>query len=190
MRHLVSFILAVGLAWGFLTISPAAAQESIYGSPSADYYINRTRGQDRLNYGVRQQVQSDLNRGRPAGGVSIRPSFLQGGGAVGGQTAPAEKPFANASHRPTVSPYLNLMRDDLTDEFVPNYHTLVRPQLDQIQFQQTQQRRNEVMYRQLQQVQAQAAFNPQGSETMTPTGHMTTFQYYQPYYPGLARGRR
>lgn len=34
--------------------------------------------------------------------------------------------------RPTVSPYLNLLRND--DAGVPNYYSLVRPQLDQLSY--------------------------------------------------------
>jgi hypothetical protein len=175
----------LGIAW----VERAPAQEELYASPSVDFYINRNRGQDVPNVGLRATVQRDLNQGRPIGGSTYQPTFLQGGGASVGPSLPAQKPFANATHRPTVSPYLNLMREDFSDETVPNYHTLVRPQLEQIQFQQAQQQRNDVVYRQLQQIQARGGLSPQGSEEMIPTGHATGFLNYSYYYPFPGRRR-
>jgi hypothetical protein len=188
------FGLWAGLATTMLGIDSVGAQEGdIYRSPSVDYYINRTRNQDMPNVGMRGTIGRDLNVSGTSGagaGVNFTPTFLQGGGIGGGAGAAIEKPFAHASHRPTVSPYLNLLREDLTDETIPNYHTLVRPQLEQIQFQQSQQRQNDLVYRQLQQIQARAGFNPQGSETMLPTGHVTTYQFLGTYYPAFAQQRR
>jgi hypothetical protein len=142
--------------------------------------------------GLRGTIGRDLNVSGTSGagaGVNFTPTFLQGGG-LGGGGAAIEKPFEHASHRPTVSPYLNLLREDLTDDVIPNYQTLVRPQLEQIAFQQSQQRQNDMVYRQLQQIQARAGFNPQGSEVMLPTGHVTTYQFLGNYYPALATRRR
>lgn len=194
MHRIIVLGFVIALVWGVAAVDRAAAQvrgeNNIFGSPSVDYYVNRVRNRDVPNFGLRAQVQRDINRGRPAGGSTYRPTFLQGGGTGGRSSAPVEKPFSNASHRPTVSPYLNLLREDLTDELTPNYHTLVRPQLEQIRFQQNQQRRNETVYRQLQQIQARTAFSPQGSEMMMPTGHVTTFQNLSTYYPGFAARRR
>jgi hypothetical protein len=49
------------------------------------------------------------------------------------------KPFEHVDRDPTVSPYLNLDRDDDDQQVVPNYFTLVRPQLEQIQTNRLQQ---------------------------------------------------
>jgi hypothetical protein len=188
-KPLLAIAMLAGAGLALVAPAPASAQdEDIYRSPSVDFYINRVRGQDRVNVSLQNQISRDVNS-RPGGGISYQPGFLQGGGGGGGPAAAINKPFSNASHRPTVSPYLNLLRDELSDETIPNYHTLVRPQMEQIQFQQTQQRQNDLVYRQLQQIQAQAGFNPQGSEVMLPTGHSTTFQYYGSYYPMPGRRR-
>jgi hypothetical protein len=104
--------------------------------------------------------------------------------------ANVEKPFANYSPPPTVSPYLNLFREDDNgfDDF--NYQTLVRPQLQQQQFNQQVQRQNYIINQQLQAMAAQSDFNPQGSQTQAPTGHSTTRMYYGHYYPGFYQRRR
>jgi hypothetical protein len=190
----IAFGLWIGLAAGVLTSHSARAQDvdgNIFTSPTVDFYINRTRNQDRANVGLQATINRELNVSGGGGGVgtSYQPSFLQGSGFGGGGGAVVEKPFAHASHRPTVSPYLNLLREDLTDDVIPNYQTLVRPQLEQIAFQQSQQRQNDMVYRQLQQIQARAGFNPQGSQVMLPTGHVTTYQFLGSYYPSLQRRR-
>jgi hypothetical protein len=41
------------------------------------------------------------------------------------------KPFQNAANRPTMSPYLNLFRDDKGSQGIPNYYAYVQPQLEQ-----------------------------------------------------------
>jgi hypothetical protein len=46
---------------------------------------------------------------------------------------PRGKPFQSVQHDPAVSPYLNLYRTERGGNGLPNYLTLVRPQLDQIQ---------------------------------------------------------
>jgi len=189
MRRTIALAFLVAAASWVAGVGQAAAQENIFSSPSVDFYINRSRNQDIPQVGLEDTVRRDINRGRVGGRSTYTPGFLQGAGGGGGTAMPVQKPFANATHRPTVSPYLNLLREDLTDEVVPNYHTLVRPQLQQIEFQQQQQQQNAMMYRQLQQLQARSAFTPQGSETMLPTGHMTTFLNLGGYYPMPGRRR-
>jgi hypothetical protein len=41
------------------------------------------------------------------------------------------KPFQNAANRSTMSPYLNLFRDDKGSQGIPNYYAYVQPQLEQ-----------------------------------------------------------
>jgi hypothetical protein len=93
------------------------------------------------------------------------------------------KPFSNFSASPTTSPYLNLFRDDFGGNSDFNYNTLVRPQLQQQQFNQQVQRQGVEMTRRLQSIAAQGAFNPQGSKDQYPTGHQTTFKYFGHYHP-------
>jgi hypothetical protein len=106
-----------------------------------------------------------------------RPSFGPTSGPPGG------KPFAGYTPEPTVSPYLNLFREDLDGSGDLNYNTLVRPQLQQQQFNQQMQRQSLDLAKRLQSMAAQSDFNPEGSKSQYPTGHSTTFMYYGHYYP-------
>ena len=93
---------------------------------------------------------------------------------------------------PTVSPYLNLFRDDLDGSGDFNYQTLVRPMLQQQQYNQQAQRQSLEISRRLQAIAAQGDFNAAGSKDQYPTGHQTVFQYYGHHYPAMnaARPRR
>jgi hypothetical protein len=103
----------------------------------------------------------------------------------------AGKPFASYSQSPTVSPYLNLFRDDIEGGGDMNYNTLVRPMLQQQQINQQVQRQNMELARRVQAISAQSDFNPRGSESQLPTGHQTVYRYYGRYYPAMnARYRR
>jgi hypothetical protein len=110
-------------------------------------------------------------------------SFDLGSGAI-------SKPFSSYSPSPTVSPYLNLFREDLQGESDLNYQTLVRPMLQQQQFNEQMQRQGIEIAGRLQSIAAQADFNPQGSQSMYPTGHKTVFNYLGHFYPASARRRR
>jgi hypothetical protein len=107
---------------------------------------------------------------------------------VGG--SPASKPFTGYDPGPTVSPYLNLFREDFDGNSDFNYTTLVRPQLQQQQINQQVQRQNLELNRRLQSVAAQSDFNPEGSKAQYPTGHQTVFGYYGHYYPAMNARRR
>jgi hypothetical protein len=118
--------------------------------------------------------------------VSVGPRI---GTGIGPSASP--KPFNSYSPAPTVSPYLNLFREDLAGGSDLNYNTLVRPMLQQQQFNQQVQRQSLELERRLQSFAAQSDFNPQGSTQQLPTGHQTVFRYYGRYYPGMnARYRR
>jgi len=71
--------------------------------------------------------------------------------ASAGQIQHNGKPFHGTSTGPTVSPYLNLFREEqgATDP-VPSYYTFVRPQLEQQASYQQQQREIELLQRQVQ----------------------------------------
>jgi hypothetical protein len=118
----------------------------------------------------------------PNVGQSAAPSARIGLGA-GGSGSAARKPFSGYSSAPTVSPYLNLFREDFDGSSDFNYNTLVRPMLQQQQFNEQVQRQSMEVATRLQTIAAQADFNPQGSTTQAPTGHQTVFNYHSHYYP-------
>jgi hypothetical protein len=120
--------------------------------------------------------------GASGGGRSSSVSSLSPGRAA--------KPFQSVSSSPTVSPYMNLFREDFDGGGDLNYQTLVRPQFQQLQ--QNQQFQRDLMEQnyKVQKISAQTAFqNPAGSESIYPTGHQTAFGYYGRYYPGMTPPR-
>ena len=93
---------------------------------------------------------------------------------------PASKPFANASTRPTISPYLGL-----SSRFggINDYFTQVRPQLEQQRKNQQQQKVNQrqmqqniALQHQLNQMAAQPPYDVHGTDAYAPTGHAAVFQ--------------
>ncbi|MDA7977598.1 MAG: hypothetical protein MPJ50_02370 [Pirellulales bacterium] len=87
---------------------------------------------------------------------------------------------AQGVRRPTVSPYLNLLRRDATP--AENYYNLVRPEKT---FRQSLQAQS----RQIQQLQRQSTAAPRAQTATTPgvvaipsTGHTTFYQTYSHYY--------
>jgi hypothetical protein len=102
----------------------------------------------------------------------------------------ASKPFSSYSPEPTVSPYLNLFREDIEGNSDLNYNTLVRPQLQQQAINQQVQRQNLELSRQIQSVAAQSDFNPQGAKDIYPTGHPTAYRYFGHFYPSMSVRRR
>jgi hypothetical protein len=122
----------------------------------------------------------------PNVGQSSSPRLSLGAGGGGG----FGKPFSNFSPAPTVSPYMNLFRDDFegNDDF--NYQTLVRPMLEQQRVNEQLQRQSFDLARRLQSISAQPDFNPEGNVNMMPTGHQTVFQYYGRFYPQMGGRQR
>jgi hypothetical protein len=66
-------------------------------------------------------------------------------------TGPLRAPFVSASSRQTISPYLSLFREESDSQVVPNYFTIVRPQLEQ---QESNRRQEQELASLRQQVQA------------------------------------
>jgi hypothetical protein len=125
----------------------------------------------------------------PGGSFSVNPQRPRIGLGIG-SSSPAGKPFAGYTPPATVSPYLNLFREDLDGSSDFNYQTLVRPMLQQQQFNQQVERQALEMARRMQSMAAQSDFNPQGSTTQFPTGHQSVFMYYGHYYPTANVRRR
>jgi hypothetical protein len=92
---------------------------------------------------------------------------------------PAQSQMANTLYnRPTVSPYLNLLRQQGVGS-PPNYQTLVRPQLDQ-------DRINSAQHRQMRNLQNQLTdldrTTVEPGETIRATGHRTDFLEFRNYF--------
>lgn len=111
------------------------------------------------------------------------------GGLVGSADAQAHKPTRNKRPfedmnlaRPAVSPYLNLLNSQSTG--ITNYQTLVKPQVQQL----ATARRQGAQINQLQkQVAARPTSGTQGSESLRPTGHHSTYQNFSHFYPSLQK---
>lgn len=90
--------------------------------------------------------------------------------------------------RPTVSPYLNLLRGGNRRSTAFNYFTLVRPEQDlrrygsQLNQQVTGLRRDVTSL--------QAGLLPDGSRPLSTSGHVTSFQNLGGYFPGSQGGAR
>lgn len=132
-------------------------------------------------------LQNARERVPYVGQSGARSGYGQVGLGLGG--GGVDKPFSSISPEPTVSPYMNLFREDFEGNSDVNYNTLVRPQLQQQQFNQQVQRQSMDLARRLQSLSAQADFNPQGDRGQFPTGHKATFRYMGHYY-SMPTGRR
>jgi hypothetical protein len=97
------------------------------------------------------------------------------------RTRQKNKPFASVSRGPTVTPYLGLT--GLPSGGATNYYANVKPQLEQQRVNQQAQQQNVKLQHQLNQMAAQAPFDPRGSEQMAPTGHAAVYLNLGGYYP-------
>jgi hypothetical protein len=99
-------------------------------------------------------------------------------------------------NRPTVSPYLNLTTQDAQGGAVPNYFTMVRPQIEMREEQVRQQRQSAQMQTQLDHVQTQVRESQQQAAGMMLTGRIgwssrgyPRFGSHLNFYPGFPRTR-
>jgi hypothetical protein len=103
------------------------------------------------------------------------------------QLGPAESSSALAPNRPTVSPYLNLLRANPFESTGGLYQTMVRPQMESYQ----NAARTQAALSGLQQrvSQLRTALPPEAAERRPhyPTGHPTLFMGYMHFYPALGR---
>lgn len=138
-------------------------------------------------FGYNQDMQRVLGSTsiRRAPSIASASRFTRGlaDRALGSRKQRASKPFANVQRRPTLSPYLNLLRNDGDDlGGLPNYHTFVRPMLDQ---QRTNRRTSQQLQGLNQDVQAvnrQLAHQPSEASMLRPTGHQTVFMNHSHFY--------
>ena len=124
--------------------------------------------------------------------------FTQGQLAAGRYTEPAiaapqarslppVKPFQTEFERPTVSPYLQLHREDL-DGTLPNYFAFVRPQIQQQELLEQQRTELQTIHRRLQQSGRQAATAGAGSAPGTagpPATYHARFLNTGGYFSGV-----
>lgn len=174
---------------GLLALSLCGeASAQLYNSPSATDISNRYTTAPSVNSQLQNLMHAQRNAGY-AGGNSPYNSFLPSSSGSGprlglgaGTATRSSKPFSSYSSSPTVSPYLNLFRTDLSTGGNFNYSTLVQPQLQQQQFNQQLERQALQANRRIQSIAAQADYNVQGSKDQYPTGHQTVFNYFGRYY--------
>ncbi len=189
-------LYGIGVAVGLLC-HPVAAQ--LYDKPRPISNVGGYAGTEMRSiyrndigqgYSGQSLNQLALNRAQASIPNVGQVSTPHGRIGLGLQSSPANKPFASYSPSPTVSPWLNLFREDLDGSSDLNYQTLVRPQLQQQQFNQQLERRGLEISQRLQQLSASPDFNPQGSRTQLGTGHQTVFMYFGHYYPAPERRQR
>jgi hypothetical protein len=87
------------------------------------------------------------------------------------------KPFESASQRPTVSPYLNLYREE-DDESAPNYFAFVRPALQQQDANRRQQSEIQRLQRQLQRAANYTPASPAATASGSSARYLDTAHYY------------
>jgi hypothetical protein len=163
----------IGTGYSGAQLNRQALSKASISTPFVGGYTGRT-------------VAGGINNDSLGGGTVSRPAASFGAGSGTGGV----KPFTGVSTRPTVSPYLNLFREDLDGFSDFNYQTLVRPQLQQQEINQNLQRQQQELNANVQALAAKPAFNAQGSESQYPTGHMTSFRNHSHYYPTMGRHRR
>ena len=135
--------------------------------------------------------------------------FIAAGFCALGTPSPASAQYSGSSarnirsatrnflyNRPTVSPYVNLATRSSYNG-MPNYFTLVRPQIEQRQQQMAQQQESRRMQTQINQVQQQAAQTQSQMSSMMLTGRVgwssrgyPRFGTYLNFYPGFQQIRR
>jgi hypothetical protein len=95
------------------------------------------------------------------------------------------KSYSNVLSRPTVSPYLNLLRPDASP--AQNYYTLVRPQVDQRNATLQQGSEIDSLRRE---VKSSSAFRGAARSQMSPTGHHAGFLNHSRFYQSAGASAR
>lgn len=90
-----------------------------------------------------------------------QPRFIPGSNKYGATA----KPFSSIRSQPTVTPYLNLFREEQIED-IPNYYTYVRPQLQQQQTNRQQHAELQRLQQQLQQTRLGSPAAPAGTTGM------------------------
>jgi hypothetical protein len=88
------------------------------------------------------------------------------------------KPFESVESNPTISPYLDLDRDEDDTQSAPTYFMYVRPRLEQIEKNRVQQREIQQLRGQLQNAAYNAGAPTQYEANRSPARFMDTAQFY------------
>lgn len=117
--------------------------------------------------------------GGPFPGYMVGQGQQMAGSMPRSRPSPAERPFSNYSRPPSVSPYLNLYRNNVDSNVgvAGNYYTLVRPMLEQ-------QKTNRAMSQNLQRLQNQVQQPATGGGTGRAVGRGGYFMNYYGFFPG------
>ncbi len=99
-------------------------------------------------------------------------------------TAQAQLPFSNTVTQPTTSPYLNLLN---RQGGLPNYQSLVRPQIEARQEFAQQQAAINRLQRQERGLASRLSNTRGVSSDIRGTGHVTQFQYFSHFFPTKQR---
>jgi hypothetical protein len=102
-----------------------------------------------------------------------RRTAAQSGSVAAGDKASGVKPFNHVTHAPTLSPYLNLYREE-SRGLIPNYHTFVRPMQQQHEANQ----RQSSQLHQLQRQVRQTSYSTPTSGRSGPARYGDTAHYY------------
>jgi hypothetical protein len=97
------------------------------------------------------------------------------------------KPFEVVHREPTVSPYLNLHRDEEDEESSPNYFAFVRPQMEQLETNRMQQRELQQLRGQLQTMSTTVVGPRYQAAGIPATGTAARYKDTAQFYGGLPR---
>lgn len=160
-------------------VKPASFTAPAHAEPLASAPV-RNRPRPVVGVYTNRSAEATLNK-------IPRPAPVQRGASpmpVAQPTRQRGKPFQSVESSPTVSPYLNLYRNDVNSNSIPNYFALVRPQLDQLEANRRQAADMQRLQRQLQNSQSSSGSQPimygAADDRTAPVGRfMDTAQFYQ-----------
>jgi hypothetical protein len=95
------------------------------------------------------------------------------------------RPFDTTSRRPAVSPYMNLLNNNTGA--ATNYQSLVRPQIDQQNYNAQSASAIKNLQRQQAKSSQRSKSGSEGNQKLRSTGHAATRETYSHFYPSLGR---
>jgi hypothetical protein len=173
MKRMTS-ALVVGLS--LVASSSAWAQStSVYTQSALNSFVNKNSVSNFSAGRIRGQVYSQAVPNFSFSSKNYRSMFNSSlSGARSG------KPFAGRSQSSPVNPWLSMSEPFSNSGH--NYYTNVRPQLEQQRANQ-QAAAQARAQQQLGSIMAQPPYDPQGSQTVMPTGHSSVYMNYGGYFP-------
>lgn len=194
LRHLLA-------AAGFVLAASAAVE--VVAQPLG--LNRRSAGTDYLGDVIREGIGTgytinNINSNTLNSSLGVTRAAGVGGGAISSAArptlsstpfaaGPTVKPFSSVSLDRTLSPYLALDTVTLDSNF-DTYNNLVRPQLQQQRVNDQLQRQTQALNQRFQQLSAQPAFDPRGSQNAMATGHPTFYNNTLNFYPLRNQRRR